>query len=128
MMYGSGKSDRRMVPTKPPNKRKPPSRDFIKVIPTAGTKVETPETDKGGPKVRSCRSGRTAEEVEGRRLAKRNLRQQNMLRTQGRASMHNALGRVRQAARPNFRFDVRYSRQEPSALAALAGICAGGPG
>jgi group II intron reverse transcriptase/maturase len=29
---------------------------------------------------------------------------------------------------PNIRFDVRYSRQEPSALAALAGICAGGPG
>src|SRR5712692_6351408 len=39
-----------------------------------------------------------AEEVEGRALAKRNPRQSNTLRTQGRASVSNRLERVRQAA------------------------------
>src|SRR5712692_1335399 len=39
-----------------------------------------------------------AEEVEGRGLAKRNPRQSNTLRTQGRASVSNRLERVRQAA------------------------------
>ena len=39
-----------------------------------------------------------AEGVEGRRLAKENLRQQYMLRTQCRAGMQRALERVRQAA------------------------------
>ncbi len=38
------------------------------------------------------------ERMEGRRLAKGNSREQNMLRTQGRARMQNALLRVRQAA------------------------------
>lgn len=41
----------------------------------------------------------TAEEVEGRRLAKGNLRQRNMHRTQGRARMRSALERVRTAAK-----------------------------
>ncbi len=39
-----------------------------------------------------------AEGMEGRRLAKGNTREQNMLRTQGRARMQSALERVRQAA------------------------------
>jgi RNA-directed DNA polymerase len=39
-----------------------------------------------------------AEGLEGRRLAKRNLPQATTLRTQGRARVHAALGRVRQAA------------------------------
>src|ERR1700687_5543071 len=39
-----------------------------------------------------------AEGLEGRRLAKRNSSQATTLRTQGRARVHAALGRVRQAA------------------------------
>src|ERR1700736_1164889 len=41
---------------------------------------------------------RAAEGLEGRRLAERNSPQATMLRTQGRAGVHAALGRVRQAA------------------------------
>src|SRR5438876_2186390 len=41
---------------------------------------------------------RAAEGLEGRRLAKQNSPQATMLRTQGRARVHAALGRVRQAA------------------------------
>lgn len=41
----------------------------------------------------------TAEEMEGRGLAKGNLRQQNASRTPSRPDVHNALERVRQAAR-----------------------------
>src|SRR6202521_5139179 len=40
----------------------------------------------------------TAEEMEGRGLAKRNPQQSNTLRIQGRASVSNRLERVRQAA------------------------------
>ena len=40
-----------------------------------------------------------AEGVEGRRLTKGNPGQQNRRRTQGRGSLHNALDRIRQAAR-----------------------------
>src|ERR1700687_2819281 len=41
---------------------------------------------------------RAAEGLEGRRLAKRNSSQATTLRTQGRVRVHEALGRVRQAA------------------------------
>ena len=41
---------------------------------------------------------RAAEGLEGRRLAKRNSRQATTLRTQSRARVHAALGRVRQVA------------------------------
>jgi RNA-directed DNA polymerase len=45
------------------------------------------------------KAGRPAAEgLEGRRLAKRNSPQADTLRTQGRARVHAALGRVRQAA------------------------------
>lgn len=68
-MNDHGQSDRHVVPTKPANK---------------GERQE----------------GRaTAEEVEGRCLAKGNLRRQNMHRTQGRERMQSALERVRKAAR-----------------------------
>src|SRR5262245_45203121 len=43
---------------------------------------------------------RAAEGLEGRRLAKRNSPQATTLRTQGRARVQAALGRVRQAAQP----------------------------
>lgn len=65
MTNGHGKSDRPIVPQKPPNKAPPGA----------------------------------AEGVEGRGLAKGNPHEQNALRTQGRASAHQALVRVRQAAR-----------------------------
>ena len=44
---------------------------------------------------------RAAEELEGRRLAERNRPQASTLRTQGRAGVQVALGRVRQAAERN---------------------------
>ena len=51
------------------------------------------------PKKVPNKAGRPAAEgLEGRRLAKRNLPQATTLRTQGRARVHAALGRVRQAA------------------------------
>ncbi len=59
-----------------------------------------------------------AETMEGRGLAKGNRSEQNRLRTQGRAGVQSALGRIRQWR--------HYPRQEPGALVAHAGICAGG--
>ena len=51
------------------------------------------------PEKVSNKAGRPAAEgLEGRRLAERNLPQATTLRTQGRASVHAALGRVRQVA------------------------------
>ncbi len=46
---------------------------------------------------------RPAEAVEGRRLAKGNPSQQRMHRTQGRVRMSQELGRVRQAAKQDWR-------------------------
>jgi len=73
MMNEHGKSDKRVVPTKPLNKG-----------------------------VGECLQGRTrphpAEVVEGRRLAKSNPQQRTMLRTQRRVGMPPQLERIRQAA------------------------------
>jgi RNA-directed DNA polymerase len=73
-MNGHGKSDRRVVPTKPPN-------NGADTPPVAGR--------------------RSAEVVEGRRLAKGNPHQQTMLRTQRRVGMPHELERIRQAASRN---------------------------
>jgi RNA-directed DNA polymerase len=73
MMPEHGKSDSRVVPTKPPNK------------------------GDGKPPLGSTRS-KPAEAVEGRRLAKSNPQQQTMLRTQRRVRMPHELERIRQAA------------------------------
>jgi RNA-directed DNA polymerase len=73
MMYEHGKSDRRVVPAKPPNK------------------------GAGEPPQGSARP-KLAEAVEGRRLAKSNPHQRTMLRTQRRVSMPPQLERIRQAA------------------------------
>lgn len=70
-MNGHGESDRVIVPGKPPNNEE-----------KAG-KVPVDES---------------AEEVEGRTLAKENLRQQNTHRTRGRKRVHSVLARVRRAA------------------------------
>lgn len=74
MMHEHGKSDRRVVPSKSPNKGA----------------VE--------PLQRATRA-KPAEAVEGRRLAKSNPHQQTMFRTQRRARMPHELERIRQAAR-----------------------------
>ena len=73
MMHEHGKSDRRVVPTKPPNKG---AGEFPK-----GLAPATP-----------------AEAVERRRLAKSNPQQRTMLRTQRRVGMPPQLERIRQAA------------------------------
>jgi RNA-directed DNA polymerase len=70
-MNGHGKSDRRVVPTKPPNN------DAAQAA-VAGSS--------------------SAEAVEGRRLAKGNPHQQTMLWTQRRVGMSHELERIRQAA------------------------------
>ena len=74
MMYGHGKSDRRVVPTKPPN------------------------TGTDEPPRRATRT-KPAEAVEERRLAKSNPHQHTMLRTQRRVGMSPELARIRHAAR-----------------------------
>jgi hypothetical protein len=73
MMHGHGKSDRRVVPTKPPNKG----------------------TDEPPRRV-AC--AKPAEAVEERRLAKSNPHQQTMFRTQGQVRMSRELARIRHAA------------------------------
>jgi len=96
-MNDHGQSDSCVVPTKPANKggrqKEQPYGD-----PYTGTKAETPETAKGEPTGTATVSRATAEEVEGRRLAKGNSHRHNTLRTQGRARVRRALGRVRAAA------------------------------
>ena len=74
MMHEHGKSDRRVVPTKPPNKG-------------ASESLQGPAR------------AMPAEAVEGRRLAKSNPHQRTMLRTQRRVRMSPELERIRQAAR-----------------------------
>jgi retron-type reverse transcriptase len=97
-MNGHGKSHSPDVPAKPPNKDGL-DRSGSDGKPQTGTKGETLDTAKGEPKV--TREGRapTAEGVEGRGLAKGNLPQQNMPRTQDRVGMPSALGRIGEVAR-----------------------------
>ena len=98
MMNGDGKSDRPVVPGKPPNKDgRRGQRGYGG--PYTGTKAETPDTAKGTPTVAPARGGPTAEGVEERGLAKGNPQQQNAPRTPSRKSVHSALERVRQAAK-----------------------------
>ncbi len=73
MMNGHGKSDRRVVPTKSPNKG-------------------------DGESPQGAARPKLAEAVEGRRLAKSNPQQPTMLRTQRRGRMSPELERIRQRA------------------------------
>jgi hypothetical protein len=105
-MNGHGESDRVVVPGKLPNKE---------------------ELAGGDP------AKETAEEVEGRTLAKENLRQQNTHRTQCRARVNRALVWIRRATEEGGKPSISLSaarrhhpRQEPSAVVPHAGICAGG--
>jgi hypothetical protein len=97
-MNGHGKSHSPDVPAKPPNKDGL-ERSGSDGKPQTGTKGETLETAKGEPKATSEGRTPTAEGVEGRRLAKGNLPQQNMPRTQDRAGMPSALERIGEVAR-----------------------------
>ncbi len=82
MMNGSGKSDRPIVPAKPPNEgRHRGQRGYGG--PYTGTKAETPDTAKETPTVASAGGDGPAEGVEERGLAKGNLQQQNASRTPG---------------------------------------------
>jgi len=97
-MNGHGKSDRPEVPMKSPNKghgRK--EQRYGRAY--AGTKAETPDTDKATPVADATEAQPPAEGMEGRGLAKGNLRQQNAPRTPSREGAPSALERVRQAAR-----------------------------
>lgn len=98
-MSGTEKSDRRVVPAKRPNKDGSQSASLAMEDPTLGTKVETPETDKGRPTAGAPLVSSSAEDVEGRRLAKGNPLQRPTHRTQGRVRVSPALERIREAAR-----------------------------
>jgi RNA-directed DNA polymerase len=98
MMNEGGKSDRPVVPAKPPNKDgRLGQRSYGG--PYTGTKAETPDTAKGAPTATLTPGNPTAERVEERGLAKGNPRQQNAPRTPCRQGAHSALERIRQAAR-----------------------------
>jgi hypothetical protein len=93
--------------------------------PYTGTRVETPDTAKGEPKVDIQGCAEAAEVVEGRGLAKGNRVERSRGRTQCRVTLSHELDRVRQVAATPVR---HYPRQEPGAVIPHAGICAGGAG
>jgi len=97
-MHGHGKSDKPVVPEKPPNnggRRRQQGYGG----PYTGTKAETPDTAKGTPTARHGDGGPPAEEVEERGLTKRNSGRQPRSPTQRRKNLQHALDRVRRAAR-----------------------------
>ncbi len=67
-----------------------------------------------------------AEKVEKRGLAERNPSKRNKGRSLNRGTLQIELTRIRQSVFTN-NFARHYPRQEPSALAVHAGICAGVP-
>jgi len=97
MMYERGKSDDPIVPEKSPNKGGA-GRGAPHGKPYTGTKGETPDTSKGEPVGRSPKRLPHAEGVEERGSAKGNSQERNMLRTQGRECVQQALERVRKVA------------------------------
>ena len=66
-----------------------------------------------------------AEKVEKRGLAKGNSVERNKVRALNRGALQSEPTRIRQSVFTN-NFARHYPRQEPSALAVHAGICAGG--
>ncbi len=77
------------------------------------------------PSNNTCDNKPAAEKVEKRGLAERNPSKQNRNQAQSWIFLPNELDRIRHAAGTYAR---QYSKQEPSALAVHAGICAGGAG
>ena len=113
MMHGAEKSDPVIVAGKPANKAEQP------------------------PAERSAGEPNAAEPVEPRAGTKGNAGQQSRCRTQRRASLPQALERIRKAARarvketilhpwPSDRFAVTHPRWEPYAGKPHVRICAGG--
>jgi group II intron reverse transcriptase/maturase len=98
MMDDQGKSDRLVVPKKRPNEGAVTT-TFANGAAYAGTKAETPDTDKAAPAGDMSMFSATEEAVEGRSLVKGNGAQQNAHRTLSRGSAPSALGRVRERAR-----------------------------
>ena len=68
----------------------------------------------------------TAELVEGYDGTKRNAELQSTVRTQSRAAVSQAQARIREAVFTREAVPRHHPRWEPGALAAPAGICAGG--
>ena len=99
MMHGPEKSDLAIVAGKPANKAERPAAERSAAEPTA------------------------AESVERRAGTKGNASQQSTHRTQSRASVSQALERIRQAAK---RFAVIHPRWEPYAGKPHVRFCAGG--
>jgi group II intron reverse transcriptase/maturase len=97
-MNGHGKSHSPVVPTKSPNKVGLES-SGSNGKPQTGTKRETSDTAKGEPKATAEEKVPAAEGVEGRGLAKGNLPQQNVPRTQSRAGMPSALEWIGEVAK-----------------------------
>jgi RNA-directed DNA polymerase len=97
-MNDHGKSDAPVVLSKPLNKEGPEGNGNYGE-PQTGTKGETLETAKGEPKATGDGGKPTAEGVEGRGAAEGNPPERNMLRTQDRAGMPSALGRIGEVAR-----------------------------
>src|SRR6516164_972130 len=98
MMHGHEKSDHAIVAVKPANKAEQP---------TCGL---------------NCGEPTAAEPVERRAGTKGNASQQSTHRTQSRASVSQALERIRQAAK---RFAVIHPRWEPYAGKPHVRFCAG---
>ena len=71
-----------------------------------------------------------AERMEGRGLPKENRLQQNAFRTQRRLDVYSELELIHQKAKMDFHGNdlVSDPKEEPCALKAHAGICAGGVG
>jgi len=106
MMYGTRKSDRSIVPEKPPNKGGQRG-EAVHGEPYTGTKAETPDTAKGSPTDPCADTRPIAEAVEERDLAKGNTDQQNAPRTQSRIrGVTSALDRVREAAKKDHKTRV----------------------
>ena len=101
MMHGRGKSDSVVVAVKPANKVARPAAEQSAAEPAA------------------------AEPVEPRAETEGNAGQQSTRRTRSRASVSQALGRIRYAAKAVHRLDPR---QEPYAGKPHVRICAGGAG
>jgi hypothetical protein len=114
MMDERRKSYIPIVPAKRPNKDET-GRERDHGEPYTGTKAETPDTDKGEPTGPCADVASTAEDVEGRGVAKGNPAQQDEPRTQSRTSLHSALERIRGAARgyPSERLSVMTEGKNP---------------
>jgi RNA-directed DNA polymerase len=97
-MNGRWKSDVSVVPEKPSNKEGTGPME-VYGEPYTGTKVETPDTAKGGPTGGPKGTLPTAERVEERGTTQGNSGQPDRFRTQSRRDLQQRLERVRSVAK-----------------------------